>query len=299
MKNYTIGIDLGGTNIRVALVNEIGVIVNEVSKKTEADKGPNFIIGHMVEMIKDIKSGQKVSSIGVGSPGPLDPFRGVILSPPNLPGWDEVPLVQMLQDEFSNLPVYLDNDANAAALAEARLGAGRGCKSVFYITWSTGIGGGFVINDQIFQGAQGYAGEFGNMIVQPNGYKYSSLNPGALEALASGTAIGHLGAKRLAITGGAEEVFKLASKGNKEASAILNEVVDYLAIGIANIVHVINPEVFVIGGGVMQSKDLVFETLTKKVQTYVYASLSNSIRIKPAVLGTKSGVVGASLLGRR
>ena len=302
MTNLTIGVDLGGTNVRVAVVAENGVILKEFIRKTEASKGPEFVINNLIEMIKNLledfrvqDQDTRIQSIGIGCPGPLDPYRGVILSPPNLPGWDEVPLVSLLQQHFS-LPIALDNDANAASLAEATLGAGVGHKSIYYITWSTGVGGGLVIDGKIFKGAQGCAGEIGNMIIQPNGFLYSNLNAGALEALASGTAIGREGKARIGIQGGAEEVFQLAEQGHAEALAIIEEAVDFLAIGIANLVHSINPEVFVLGGGVMQSKDLVYELLCKKVRSYVYPSLQNQIIIKPVELGTKAGIVGAALL---
>lgn len=295
MFKHTIGVDLGGTNLRVALVSESGRIIKELSRKTEANKGPDFVLANLVEMIKTTQGDNEVGSIGIGCPGPLDPYHGVILSPPNLPGWDEVPLVQMLEQHFS-VPIVLDNDANAAALAEAKLGAGVGHQSVYYITWSTGIGGGFVIDGKLFKGAQGYAGEIGNMIIQPKGYQHANLNAGALEAVASGTAIGRIGKLKLGISGGAEEVFRLAEQGQIEAIAILEEAVDYLAMGMANIVHCINPEVFILGGGVMQSKELVFEKLLDTVRGYVYPTLQDQILIKPAALETKAGIIGAALL---
>ncbi|RXJ02299.1 ROK family protein [Anaerobacillus alkaliphilus] len=291
-----IGVDLGGTNVRVALVDENGTILQELSRKTEASRGPDFVIGNLIEMINVVQEGTDVASIGIGSPGPLDPYAGVILSPPNLPGWDRVPLVGRLREHFS-VPIVLDNDANAAALAEATLGAGQGHKSVYYITWSTGIGGGLVIDGKLFQGAQGYAGEIGNMIIQPGGFQHSNLNAGALEAMASGTAIGREGKVRLGVTGGAEEVFRMAADGHDGARKILDEAVDYLAMGIANLVHTVNPEVFVLGGGVMQSQELVFDSLCDRVRSYVYPSLREHILLKPAALGTKAGIVGAGLLG--
>ncbi|WP_241657749.1 ROK family protein [Anaerobacillus alkaliphilus] len=296
MAKQMIGVDLGGTNVRVALVDENGTILQELSRKTEASRGPDFVIGNLIEMINVVQEGTDVASIGIGSPGPLDPYAGVILSPPNLPGWDRVPLVGRLREHFS-VPIVLDNDANAAALAEATLGAGQGHKSVYYITWSTGIGGGLVIDGKLFQGAQGYAGEIGNMIIQPGGFQHSNLNAGALEAMASGTAIGREGKVRLGVTGGAEEVFRMAADGHDGARKILDEAVDYLAMGIANLVHTVNPEVFVLGGGVMQSQELVFDSLCDRVRSYVYPSLREHILLKPAALGTKAGIVGAGLLG--
>nr|WP_144927691.1 ROK family protein [Paenibacillus bovis] len=296
MRDYTIGIDLGGTNLRVALVDKNGTILQELERSTEPEKGPEFVVRNMVEMIQSVKGDHQVDSVGIGSPGPLNPRTGVIIEPPNLTGWSNVPIVEMLQKAI-NIPVTLDNDANAAALAEATIGAGAGHESVFYITVSTGIGGGYIIENKVVQGAQGYAGEIGNMIVVPNGRKHSNLNPGALEALSSGTAIAHI-AEEKGITGGTAEVFRLAEEGNDVAREIIDEALTYLAIGIANLTHAVNPDVFVLGGGVMKSEKQVLEPLREKVKNLLYPGLRDSIKIVPAGLGSKAGVVGAALLPR-
>lgn len=294
---YTIGIDLGGTNLRIGLFNEQGEIVEEYSRATEAEKGPEFAVNNMQEVINRLKQQYDIKAVGIGSPGPLDPYEGVIIEPPNLTGWVNVPLVRMLEEK-TGIPVKLENDANAAALAEATLGAGKGAKSVFYVTVSTGVGGGYVNNGELISGAQGNCGEIGNMIVNPSpdAYQGPGLNKGALEGLASGTAIGRIGKERLGITNGAQGVFELASQGNKGAQDILDEAINYLAIGLANIVHTVNPEVIVIGGGVMKSKDLILQPLIEKTRNYLYPSLRNSLIIKPALLDQKAGLIGAGLL---
>lgn len=297
---YTIGIDLGGTNLRIALFNEKGEIISEQSRPTEAEKGPEYAIHNMAEAINELKSQYHIKAVGIGSPGPLLPSTGVIIEPPNLPGWVNVPIVDMLEEK-TGLPVSLENDANAAALAEATLGAGKGAGSVFFITVSTGIGGGYVLNGQLVSGAQGNCGEIGNMIVNPSpdAYQGPGLNKGALEGLASGTAIGRIGKERLNISNGAQGVFQLAEQGNEHAQEIVDEAINYLAIGLANIIHTVNPEVIIIGGGVMKSKDLILEPLIEKTREYVYPSLKESLVIKPAVLDQKAGLVGAGLLAQR
>ncbi|MDQ0226795.1 ROK family protein [Metabacillus niabensis] len=294
---YTIGIDLGGTNLRIGLFNEQGEIVEEYSRATEAEKGPEFAVNNMQEVINRLKQQYEIKAVGIGSPGPLDPYEGVIIEPPNLTGWVDVPLVKMLEEK-TGIPVKLENDANAAALAEATLGAGKGAKSVFYVTVSTGVGGGYVNNGELISGAQGNCGEIGNMIVNPSpdAYQGPGLNKGALEGLASGTAIGRIGKERLGITNGAQGVFELASQGDKAAQDILDEAINYLAIGLANIVHTVNPEVIVIGGGVMKSKDLILQPLIEKTRNYLYPSLRDSLIIKPALLDQKAGLIGAGLL---
>ncbi|WP_226670506.1 ROK family protein [Metabacillus litoralis] len=294
---YTIGIDLGGTNLRIGLFNEQGEIIEEQNCSTEVEKGPHYTINIMAEAITSLKEKYEVKAIGIGAPGPLNPHEGVIIEPPNLTGWVNIPLVKLLEEKVA-LPVKLENDANAAALAEATLGAGKGASSVFFITVSTGIGGGFVLNGQLVSGAQGNCGEIGNMIVNPShdAYQGPGLNKGALEGVASGTAIGRIGQERLNITNGAQGVFQLAEQGNETAQLILDEAINYLAIGLANIVHTVNPEIIVIGGGVMKSQSLILQPLIEKTKKYLYPSLKASLNIKPALLDQKAGLIGAGLL---
>ncbi|MFC7786808.1 ROK family protein [Rossellomorea sp. GCM10028870] len=289
-----IGVDLGGTNIRAALLDEKGTILRDVREKTEAHVGPVRIIAKLISLVERVKGEEQVKGIGIGCPGPLDAKMGTILSPPNLPGWDRISLASIVEEHFQ-LPVKVDNDANVAAVAEALLGAGAGCESVYYLTVSTGVGGGLVINGKVFQGADGYAGEVGNMIVVPNGISHPSLNAGALETLASGTAIGLAGAGK-GIYGGAEEVFMEAKAGNQAAQTIIDAAIEYLAMAIANLTHAINPEVFVVGGGVMNSEEQVLLPLREKVKGYVYPGLKESVTIVPSQLGSNAGVIGAGFI---
>ncbi|RSK28334.1 ROK family protein [Bacillus sp. HMF5848] len=293
--SLSVGIDLGGTHVRAALVDQSGKIITMIQEETEAHKGYTYVIDKMIKLAEKLIVNQTIKGIGIGAPGPLDYKTGVILSPPNLPGWEKVPIVNLIANHF-NVPVYLNNDANVAALAEARIGSGRDYESVYYITVSTGIGGGFVINKQIFNGAQGYAGEIGNMILNPNGYKHSNLNKGSFESYSSGTAIGRVAAERLHMSGGAKQVFSLADEGNELAQNIIEEAVSHLAMGIANIAHTVNPAVFVLGGGVMKSEKWILEPLRQKVKEFVFPELARSIQIKPAALGGHAGVVGAAML---
>ncbi|WP_035100012.1 ROK family protein [Aneurinibacillus terranovensis] len=291
----SIGVDLGGTNVRIALIDGNGTIIREIHAKTEANQGPDYVIAHIIEMIKQVKSEHTIRGIGIGAPGPLDPFKGVILDPPNLSGWNHVPLTSLIEREFA-VPVVLNNDANAAALAEAISGAGIGYKSVLYITVSTGIGAGIVVDGKLVMGEQGNAGEIGNMIILPGGPKQSNLNAGALEAVASGTAIAREGSKRLGTEVDAAGVFQMAKNGHKEAEKIIDEAMTYLAMGIANLIHVLNPSLVVLGGGVMKSKEFILPIIREKTTEYLYPSLQPFLKIEPAKLGTKAGVIGAGLL---
>lgn len=295
MEKYLLGIDLGGTNLRLAVVTTDGQMIEEINVKTESDKGPEYVINQMIEHCREILRNWTIEAIGIGSPGPLDVEQGLILSPPNLPDWDQIPLASILEKALQR-KVVLDNDANAAALAEATIGAGKGKESVFYITVSTGIGGGFVFRKQLLQGAHFCAGEIGNLIVDRDGPQHHTLNIGALETLASGTAVKQQGRERLGITGHAGEVFAMAMNGDKDAQVIVDQMLASLAKGIANIVHTVDPHMIVLGGGVMQSKDYIMPLLLEKVNGYLYPQLRNKIQIECASLGTKAGVIGAALL---
>lgn len=295
MEKYLLGIDLGGTNLRIAVVTSEGQLMEEINIKTESDKGPNYIIGQMIQHCEKILQDRNIEAIGIGSPGPLDVKQGLILSPNNLPGWDNIPIVSMLEKAL-NKKVYLDNDANAAALAEAIIGAGEGKESVFYITVSTGVGGGFVFRKQLLQGAHFCAGEIGNLIVDCEGPSHHALNVGALETLASGTAVKQRGREQLRITGHAGEVIEMAMNGNEEAGNIVDQMIVSLAKGIANIVHTVDPHIIVLGGGVMQSKDYIMPLLLERVNDFLYPQLQHKVEIVDASLGTKAGVIGAALL---
>lgn len=294
--NYYMGVDLGGTNLRIGVTDDNGQLLKEKQVPTNASAGYKSIIGRMIEIIKEFQKDFKIKSIGIGSPGPLNPFEGIILSPPNLPGWDKVPLTDFVEGEVG-VPTILANDADAAALGEALFGAGKGKESSFYITVSTGVGGGYVLNNKVVQGEHGYGAEIGNMIIKPNGPKHANMNAGSLEALASGTAIGREGKKRLGVEGGAEDVFSLVEEGNQAAIVIIDEAIDALAIGIANLVHTVDPSVFILGGGVVNAQGMILPLLRKKVDEYVYEGLRGKVSIEPAKLGGKAGLIGAAMLG--
>ncbi|WP_270180159.1 ROK family protein [Alkalihalobacillus sp. CinArs1] len=296
MGNYYMGIDLGGTNLRVGVTDEQGHLLQVMQIPTIATSGYTSIIARMIDLIKELTDTYKVETIGIGSPGPLNPFDGIVMSPPNLPGWKDVPITEIVQKEVS-IPTLLINDADAAALGEAMYGAGKGKQSSFYITVSTGVGGGYVLQNKIVQGEHGYGAEIGNMIIKPNGPKHANMNAGSLEALASGTAIGREGKARLGIEGGAKEVFAMADEGNQAAIAIISEAMDALAIGIANLVHTLDPSVFILGGGVMNAQNELFSLLRKKVDGYLYEGLRGKVVIKPAVLGDHAGLIGAAMAG--
>lgn len=291
-ERYRIGVDIGGTNMRAAVVNQSGEIVHKVVMKTFADQGPDFVINNLITMLRQLVQAYPITHIGLACPGPLDASAGVILSPPNLPGWDEIKLKDRLAEVFA-VPVTLDNDANAAALGEALFGAGQGKRSVFYVTVSTGIGGGFVYNRSIVQGAHFCAGEVGNMIIQPDGPAHPMLNRGSWETLASGTALTRL-ARAL---DPAKTLFQLEQEGNPQAREAVEQFIGQLATGIANLVHILDPDTIILGGGVMSAREFFWERLLQAVNDRLYPQLRGKIDLQVARLQDDAGIIGAAFLG--
>ncbi|MEQ6388759.1 ROK family protein [Bacillaceae bacterium S4-13-58] len=293
-----IGVDLGGTNLRIGVLNEESSLIYKEQIETRVERGPEAIVNDIHKMIeKAFDQYPKVQAVGIGVPGPLDSHLGIIKSPPHLTGWDNIPLKEKLED-VCPLPIHVENDAKVAALAEAWFGAGKGFDSVYYITVSTGLGGALILNREIFHGLNGYAGEIGNMIIKSDGYKHSTLNIGALETLVSGTALSRMAKEQLGIEGGAKELCRLALKENdKSAQDLLKTSISHLAMGIANIAHVVNPSLFILGGGVvMGGGDWFLNELKRQVVQYIFPEMN--ISIEKASLGGDAGIIGAALVGK-
>ncbi|TMW72387.1 ROK family protein [Alteribacter natronophilus] len=297
-----IGVDIGGTNTRVAAVDRgNGTIIEKESFFTDPLEGAESFLTRTSEAIEKVM-GQieaRPDEIGVGCPGPIDPFTGTILDPPNLAGLHQVKLKDEME-RMTGMKVTVDNDANAAALAETHFGAASGEKSAVYVTVSTGVGGGITLNGRLVSGKTGNAGEIGNMIVDPgfSGEQITSsghMGSGTLERLASGTAIGLAGKEQLGLSGKAEEVFELAGEGNSGAQAIIDRAIGYLAIATANLANTLDPDVFVFGGGVMKQKSVI-PKLAELTRGCLYPSLAGTLDIRSAALGQDAGVIGAALL---
>ncbi|KIL43041.1 ROK family protein [Jeotgalibacillus campisalis] len=292
----TAGVDLGGTRVRVGVLEGARMHYWE-ERDSEVLKGPDHTLSIIIHMLERAKETMPFERIGICAPGPLDYKLGVLLDPPNLPDWGLVPITDVLQKHFL-LPVRLLNDANAAALSEAASGAGKGYESVWFTTVSTGVGSGYVNDGQLIQGARGCAGEIGNMIILPEGRHQSNLNPGALESYVSGTAISAISRERFGWQNGAKEAIERAMAGEKEAVELIDETMTYLSIAIANIVHTVNPAIFVFGGGVMTQHDYLLPILAEKTNARVYASLQRSFDFAYAVHGNEAGVLGAAVYVR-
>lgn len=290
--NYAISIDIGGTNTRVSLISNTYEIVSYESFATNP-------IDPLVTMdqIGDVISrfDQDAIGIGVSCPGPADLKRGVILTPPNLPGWHGFKLVETMEKKFG-LKTYLENDANLAGLAEATLGAGKGFDYVQYLTVSTGLGGGFIVNGEIYQGSKGFALEVANVIVKPGGFKLNDLKPGSVESLSSGTGIVARAKEEGIVVQHAGEVNDLANAGNEVCQKIMDEAKDGLSNLIAMLYGVLDPEVIVLGGSVALKTDGFVADIETLVKEKVYEVVSPNVRLKKASLGDDNGVLGGAIL---
>lgn len=309
MKKYVIGVDLGGTKISTAISTIEGNILANVVLPTKAEEGEAAVLGRIVQSIDEVIVGSSTSideieAIGIGSPGPLDAKKGIIITTPNLP-FKNYNLVQPLKEKY-NIPVYLDNDANAAAIGEYMFGAGKGKNSIVYFTVSTGVGGGAVLDGKVYRGHTSNALEIGHTTVDPNGPRCNCGNLGCLEAMSSGTAIAKKGKEAVSTnvetslkkhdTVTSYEVFKEAEAGDEVAKDIIDNALTYLGIGVANAIATFDPEMIIIGGGVSKGGDIVFDTVKKVVNKRCFKSMAESCEIVPAGLGSDAGVVGAVAL---
>lgn len=306
---YVIGIDLGGTKICGALADLDGKVLGSYTVSTNAFEGDKAVLGRIINVIDRVleescKSINDIKAIGIGSPGPLDSKKGIIIETANLP-FKDFNLVKPIQEKY-NVPTYLENDGNVAAVGEYLFGAGKGTTNMVFVTVSTGVGGGAILNGRLYKGSTSNALEIGHTTVLPNGPKCNCGNYGCVEALASGTAIAKQ-AKELIGSGEktslskyenvtAYEVFKEASEGDKASQDILNRSLTYLGIGIANIIVSFDPEVVVIGGGVAKNGAAVFEKVKEVAKERGLKSMVEACKIVPAGLGSDAGIMGALAL---
>jgi len=308
-KKYVIGIDLGGTTINSALGDLEGNIICTRSILTNKQKGVQHIKDNILNSIqylieKSAVSEDEILSIGIGAPGPLDIAKGEIIWTPNLP-FKNFNIVNHIKDRF-NVPVYIDNDANVAAVGEFVFGAGQDINNMIYITLSTGIGGGAILNGKVYRGSSGNALEIGHMIIDKKGPLCNCGNYGCIEAISSGTAIvkkvKHLLEKGVYsslkkydnIT--CKEVFEEYKNKDKLCEHIIDEAIEYLGICIANVINCFDPEIIVIGGGISKVGETLFNKLNKVIEKKTFDNMYRNTKVVPAKLGSHSGVIGALLL---
>ena len=312
-EHVVLGVDIGGTKAEAGLVNASGEILLTARRRMMVQKTAEDGLRAVTEAIEAVLSNRRaraVHAIGISVPGWVDSQRGVLLSATNLPCWRNYPLAEKIQQRYK-LPTRLANDANVAALAEAVWGAGVGYKNVFYVSLGTGIGTGLVLQDRLYYGRTGAAGEGGHMTIDVNGPECACGKRGCIEMYASGTAIGAR-ARQLVVHNShtrilelaegkaagvtSEIVGKAALDGDALANEILREAADYLAIWLGNIIDLLEPEVIVIGGGLGELMGSFFNYIRSRLDTCSVTPGHQQIPILSALYGTESSLVGSAAL---
>lgn len=317
MKKYSIGIDLGGTKILIGLVEkESGKVVSHIKKKTKKEKGPENIVRKMVEGVEELleesgKSFTEISSIGIGSAGQIDRKNGIIIGAPNLDCYN-LNLKEILQNKF-NIPVFVANDVEVATIGEQKFGAGKACADFVCVFVGTGIGSAIVKNEHIIYGATGTAGELGHIIVDLNGRPCACGAHGCLEAYASRSAIetrieGALKkGRKSCISEYLEEgkaitssmIRKSIEREDELVTQCVSEASEYLSGGLASVINLINPELIILGGGLIEAVDYFYKQTIKKAKSKSLPVPAEKIRFSKTILGDYSGVIGAALLDER
>jgi glucokinase len=308
-----LGIDLGGTKILTAVIDRQGQLLGRDHSITPAALGPEAVLSAIEQsaeraLAQSRKGIDQMAAIGIGAPGPSNPQTGILFTSPNLPGWQRMPIREVLEKRF-NRPAFLINDANAAALAEHRFGAGQGARNMVYLTISTGIGGGLILDNRLYTGAIGTAGELGHMTIQANGPLCNCGNIGCWEALASGTALarearlkaeqGQATLLKSLVQGDmskitARTVQEAADQDDAPARELIDRTAYFLGIGLANLLNIFNPELFVIGGGLTNLGPQFLASAYETAQKRAYRVAFDSAGFKPPRLGRNSGVLGAA-----
>lgn len=312
-KKYKIGVDVGGTNVKVALVDKTGSIVYSDTVPTRAEMGYEYTISNMIKAINDVMKEAKVTisnveGIGFGFPGQIDCDNGIVRIAPNIPGWINIPIAEIVSKEFG-VPVKVDNDVRCAALAELNYGAGKGATNMICITVGTGIGSGLIVNGKLVRGASNAAGEIGHIKLQMNdGPLCGCGDQGCLEAFASGPAIVAMAEEY--VKGGKSTKYRelakneitpyyvceAAKQGDVVAKKIFETMGTYIGIGLSSVVNLLNPEKIVIGGGVADAGEFLFAPIRETLKKRSMPIQGAAVQVVHAELGNSAGVIGASLL---
>lgn len=290
---YTAGIDIGGTNTRIALIDEAYEIIQRIQFPTDVNN-PQATLQKIQETVQSFSV--VIAGVGLSCPGPLDLKQGIILDTPNLKGgWHGLAVSKELSARLK-VPVFLENDANLACLAEAVLGQGKDYSYVQFLTISTGLGSGLVINKKIYQGAHGFAHEIANIPLWRNGPSHGSIYPGGVEAICSGTAITTRAKKAGLDVEHAGDVYSLACSQNQTAIDIMEDAKEYLANTIAIIYAFVDPEIVILGGSVAIKIPGFVEDVEQRVKTKVYPNIQPLVKVVKTNLSEDSGLLGAACL---
>jgi glucokinase len=307
-----LAVDLGGTKIVAALISGAGEILSREYSPTLAEEGVDAVIRRILTtataLVKNVDLPySSLSGIAIAAAGAIDSVKGIVTDSPNLPGWHNIPLKDEIE-KATGVRTFVINDATAAALGEHRFGAGRGVSNLIYLTVSTGIGGGIIIDGKLYSGVSGSAGEMGHMTIDLNGPRCNCGNVGCLEVLASGKAVARE-AQRIIAQGAktaildlaegdpqyvtAQTVATAAHKGDAVALSIINKAATYLGVGLVNLVNIFNPEMIIVGGGMGKMGELLLKPARKVVSERAFPFPASVVRIVSSELGDNSGVFGA------
>lgn len=314
MNKNKIGIDVGGTNVKFALISPKGEILYSNSSPTRSEMGYEYTVNNIKQAISTLmsetnSSNKNIGGIGFGFPGQIDYKNGIVVNLPNISGWNNVHIAEIIQKEFG-IETKIDNDVRCATLGELNYGAGKGCENLICITVGTGIGAGIVINGKLVRGATNTAGEIGHIKLFPNSQKLCGCGDyGCLEAYVSGPAIVEMaedyikGGKSTKYREMSENkeitpyiVAKAGEAGDMVAKKIFNFMGEYLGTGLASVVNLLNPEKIIIGGGVAEAGDLLINPLKETLLKRAMPIPAQAVQIVPAKLGNNAGVIGSSLL---
>jgi glucokinase len=309
MSEYVVGLDLGGTKILSVCVDRDLNIAGQDIRETEAESGPDAVIARMADSALAAADDRTILAVGVAAPGPIKTGEGVITTPPNLPGWLNVPLGTRIS-ELLGMPAWVENDVNAGALAEHRIGAGRGSRHLVMVAPGTGVGGGLVLDGRLYHGASGGAGEIGHMQIDPRGPRCPCGRNGCLERLASGSALDEQ-ARAIAEAepdglvamlaarekeGPDARILDLAAEqGDELALSALMQAGTYLGAGITNLINIFNPEVVVIGGSLRKSA-LYMRSALNVARPQAFPQHAADVRIVEAELGDEAPAMGAAII---
>ena len=309
----TLGVDLGGTKIHSLVTTAEGQVLGEDRRLTEASQGPDAVIKRLVGSLRQAlaEAGlgtEEIAGVGISSPGPCDPERGIVTNAPNLKGWQEIPIVRIVSEALG-IPAILENDAAAACYGEYRFGAGKGMRHIVYVTLGTGIGGGIMIDGRLYHGVSGAAGEVGHLILVEDGPRCNCGNRGCLEALASGPAIAHDAAAiieagrspllaELAKDGPptAELVHRAAQQGDAAAREVIERAGRYLGLGLVGLLNCFNPQALILGGGLVALGDRYIGTALRIARAGAFPQVVADVTMTTAELGERAGALGAAIL---
>lgn len=296
-KKY-IGVDIGGTAIKTGIIDESGAVLSKTETEIDQSCERESVMQTVARSIREIASAADMedfafAGIGVSAPGSIDTVRGkVAINGGNVPGWSGTEVCSALRAEFE-LPVAVANDGNCTALAEAWVGAARGCSDVLCVALGTGIGGGIVSGGRLIGGARGFAGEIGHFTTHAGGRECICGGRGCFERYAATSALVNEGQTMRPEWISGRAIFKDANEGDKEALSLIDRWTDEIALGIASLVHIFNPEVVLIGGGVSVQDELVIKPLAEKVRSRIMPDFAEGLTIRRAELGNDAGMVGA------